>query len=414
MESYTLERAVDWIHGARYQGQKNGLENTRALLKELGNPQESLKMVHVAGTNGKGSVCSMIERVLRECGYKTGLYTSPYLCEYAERVRIDGVPMEDEALLAVILRVKDAAERLVERGICPTAFELGTAIAFLAFKEAGVDYAVIEVGIGGRLDSTNVITPCACAIAAIGIDHTKTLGNTIEEIASEKAGIIKPGIPVAIHPANGRVMHVFENAAAERGAHLDRVEMPEILSENARGAAFCFRGEEYSIGLPGRYQIENAALAIATLKLLGITDQKALHAGIEKAKWHCRLEWVKGVLIDGAHNPQGAQMLAEFLEKHVSGKRTLVVGMMHDKDISECVPHFSRVADRVIATQIDDPRAANAQELAEMFVNAEAVPNVKAAIETALADDSTVIVCGSLYLAGEARAILCPGERLSL
>lgn len=244
----TLRRAVDWVHGARYAGQKNGLENMRALLRALGNPQDGLRFLHVAGTNGKGSVCAFLERALRECGYKTGLYTSPYLCEYAERVRVNGVPLDDETLLRLILRVKRAAEDLVARGECfPTTFELGTAIAFLAFAEAKTDWAVIEVGLGGRLDSTNVIAPRACAISAIGMDHMKTLGDTLEAIAREKAGILKHGVPAAIHPANGSVLPCWKarRVRAARRWMWWRSRKSSRSARMARGSAFAEKPMKY-------------------------------------------------------------------------------------------------------------------------------------------------------------------------
>ena len=414
-EQMTLQRAVDWVHGARYPGQKNGLENMRALLRTLGNPQDGLRFLHVAGTNGKGSVCAFLERALRECGYKTGLYTSPYLCEYAERVRVNGVPLDDEMLLRLILRVKRAAEDLVARGECfPTTFELGTAIAFLAFAEAKTDWAVIEVGLGGRLDSTNVIAPRACAISAIGMDHMKTLGDTLEAIAREKAGILKHGVPAAIHPANGSVLPVLESAARACGAPLDVVEEPEILAESAHGARFRFRGETYEISLAGRHQVGNAALALAALGLVGGLDFAAVRAGLAKTRWHCRLEWVDGVLIDGAHNPQGAAVLAEYLRAHVPGRRVLLVGMMHDKQVEACAKLLAPVASRVIATRVDDPRAASAEEVAAAYPGAQAVDSLEDALALARADGGTVIACGSLYLAGAVRSLLRPGERLCL
>ena len=404
----TLRRAVDWVHGARYAGQKNGLENMRALLRALGNPQDGMRFLHVAGTNGKGSVCAFLERALRECGYKTGLYTSPYLCEYAERVRVNGVPLNDETLLRLILRVKRAAEDLVARGECfPTTFELGTAIAFLAFAEAKTDWAVIEVGLGGRVDSTNVIAPRACAISAIGMDHMKTLGDTLEAIAREKAGILKHGVPAAIHPANGSVLPVLESAARACGAPLDVVEEPEILAESAHGARFRFRGETYEISLAGRHQVGNAALALAALGLVGGLDFAAVRAGLAKTRWHC-------VLIDGAHNPQGAAVLAEYLRAHVPGRRVLLVGMMHDKQVEACAKLLAPVASRVIATRVDDPRAASAEEVAAAYPGAQTVDSLEDALALARADGGTVIACGSLYLAGAVRSLLRPGERLCL
>ena len=242
----------------------------------------------------------------------------------------------------------------------------------------------------------------------------KTLGDTLEAIAREKAGILKHGVPAAIHPANGSVLPVLESAARACGAPLDVVEEPEILAERAHGARFRFRGETYEISLAGRHQVGNAALALAALGLVGGLDFAAVRAGLAKTRWHCRLEWVDGVLIDGAHNPQGAAVLAEYLRAHVPGRRVLLVGMMHDKQVEACAKLLAPVASRVIATRVDDPRAASAEEVAAAYPGAQAMDSLEDALALARADGGTVIACGSLYLAGAVRSLLRPGERLCL
>ncbi|NLG25591.1 MAG: bifunctional folylpolyglutamate synthase/dihydrofolate synthase, partial [Clostridiales bacterium] len=369
----TAAQAIGWINGLRYAGEKHGLDNMRRLLSDLGDPQKGLKMAHVAGTNGKGSTCAMLERMLRENGLKTGLYTSPYLMRFNERMRVNGAPIDDATLVRLASRVREAAEALVARGVRPTTFELGTALAFLYFREAAVDAAVIEVGLGGRLDPTNVIEPAACLIAPIGMDHTRLLGDTPEQIALEKAGIIKPGVPVAIACQPDGVRAVLRAAAQERGAPLTDLCEHEArnLRETARGAAFELDGLPVEINLAGRHQVGNAGLAIAGVRLLKeaglpIDIDRALF-GIRRAVWPGRLEWAgEDVLLDGAHNPHGAAALVVYLQTWLAGREVVpVVGMMRDKAIDQCAALYAQVARRAVATQIDYPRAASAAQIAE-------------------------------------------------
>jgi dihydrofolate synthase/folylpolyglutamate synthase len=282
--------AVEWIHGARYKGQKNGLENTRALLAALNNPERRFRSAHIAGTNGKGSTAAFAERALREAGFRTGMYTSPYLIRYNERVQVMGVPIPDAALTDIVNHLVEKANGLVREGILPTTFELGTALAFEYFARMGVEVAVVEVGLGGRFDSTNVVTPDVSMIAAIGLDHMKTLGDTVEEIAFEKAGIIKTGVPAVVQDQAENILAVFRKAAGERGSKLTLARMPEIMEETAHGARFSLDGVEYQTSMNGRHQLLNASLAIGGLREMGINGE-AIRRGIAKAKWPCRLEW---------------------------------------------------------------------------------------------------------------------------
>lgn len=403
--------AIDWIHGARYKGQKNGLENTRALLEALGNPQRRFRCVHIAGTNGKGSTAAFTERALREAGYITGLYTSPYLIRYNERVQVCGVPIPDEELVEITELIAAKVDILLKREIFPTTFELGTALAFEYFARRGVEAAVVEVGLGGRFDSTNVITPDVSLIAAIGLDHMKVLGDTVEQIAFEKAGIIKPGVPVVVQAQAENILDVFRAAADERGCRLTIAQMPENIAETACGARFTLDGEEYEIALCGRHQLLNASLAISGLKTLGVPAE-AIKRGLALAKWPCRLEWVNGVLIDGAHNPQGAQALRDYLEAHFPGESiTLVTGMMHDKQMDEVARILAPACKRVIATAVsDEPRAALPQELQALYaslgVEALAAPEITAATDMAMKFDGIKVFAGSLYIAGAVREYL--------
>ena len=423
--NYTFEnaaQAVDWINGLRYAGEKNGLANMRALLERMGNPEKQLKMVHVAGTNGKGSTCSMLERMLRGCGYKTGLYTSPYLMRFPERMRVNGVPIDDESLVRIASRVREETEMLLQEGVKPTTFELGTAITLTYFAEQQVDIAVIEVGLGGRLDPTNVIMPEVCLIAPIGMDHTKVLGDNLIQIAGEKAGIIKEGIPVAVAPQqNDEILQVFRRAAEQKHAQLLEVrrEAIEELSADAKGARFIYRGQNARINLAGDHQIENACLALSGIELLrtrgfDLPEEKALE-GLERAIWPGRLEWLDDqLLIDGAHNPHGAKALYAYAKKHLEGRRIVpVIGMMKDKDVESCVSLYADLAKEAVATQVDYPRAMPHEELRELLrskgVNAVSESTIPAAVERAkkiAGKDGIVLVCGSLYVVGEVRLML--------
>lgn len=410
--------AIDWIHGARYKGLKNGLENTRALLKALGDPQNKFRCVHIAGTNGKGSTAAFTERILREAGYTTGMYTSPYLIKYNERVQVCGVPIADDELVDVMNLISEKVEELLKQEIYPTTFELGTALAFEYFARKGVDYAVVEVGLGGRFDSTNVITPEISLIAAIGLDHTKVLGDTVEQIAFEKAGIIKPGIPAVVQTQAENILDVFKKAADERGCVLDIARTPVIIEKNAHGSRFNLDGFEYETGMCGEYQMLNASLAINGMKRLGIAEE-AIVRGVKNAKWPCRLEWVKGALIDGAHNPQGAQALRNYLTTFFSGEKiTLVTGMMHDKSMQEVAEILAPVCAEIITTAVEnEPRAALPDELCAVYTqlgaNARPVEGVANAIEDAMKQDGIKVFAGSLYIAGAVREYLAGSDCFS-
>jgi len=403
--------AIDWIHGARYKGQKNGLENTRALLEELGNPQDKFRCVHIAGTNGKGSTAAFTERILREAGYVTGMYTSPYLIRYNERVQVCGVPIADDELVDIMNLIAIKVGNLLAKDIFPTTFELGTALAFEYFARRGVDYAVVEVGVGGRFDSTNVITPDVSLIAAIGLDHVKVLGDTVEQIAFEKAGIIKPGVPAVVQTQAENILDVFREISVQRGCHLSISPMPEVIAGDAYGTDLILDGQKYHINLCGKHQLLNAALAAYGARRLGITDE-AICRGLEKAKWPCRLEWVSGVLIDGAHNPQGAAALRNYIETYFPGEKiTLVTGMMHDKQTEEVAMILAPVCRLVIATAVDnEPRAATPSEMAAIYsalgADTVAIEGIANAIETAMKLDGIKVFSGSLYVAGAVREYL--------
>lgn len=428
----TEEMAISWIHGARYTGAKHGLENTRALLAELGDPQRHFRSIHVAGTNGKGSTCCLIERALREGGFCTGLYTSPFLVKYNERMRVNGRPIAAEELCAVAGEVYQAAQRLEARGLHPTSFELGTAVAFCFFRRAGVEWAVVEVGLGGRLDPTNVLEPQVCAVASIGLDHMQILGNTVEAIAAEKAGIVKPGVPLVIEPQISSVRAVFERACREAGAPLVDLGEGALLDieEDERRVRFSCSHPQWgrcalALGLAGRHQAANGFLALGALRALQARglhlSEEALARGFAQAVWPGRLEWVgahPAVLLDGAHNPQGAEALAGFVGRQLEGRRkVLLTAMMGDKQVEASQRLLCPLADAAVATQPGEPRAMPAGQLAGLLerlgVRTEAEPYPARALERARAlagPQGVVIACGSLYLVGELRALLLPGD----
>ena len=415
-------QAVEWIDGLRYTSAKNGLENMRALLSALNNPQKGMRCVHVAGTNGKGSTCAMLERMLRSCGLKTGLYTSPYLMRYTERMRISGIPVDDAEFIRHAERVRSCAEGLADRGIYPTWFELGTAIALDWFASEKVDIAVIEVGLGGRLDATNLVEPDACLIGPIDLEHTAQLGTTLEAIAGEKAGIIKDSVPVSIQRQRTQsVRDVFISAADAHGAPLTDLAVmpPERIVLSPYGAEFDWNGHHARIVLPGRHQVDNACLALSGIDILrrngwNLPEDEVLF-GLSQAVWPGRLEWLAGgILLDGAHNAHGFTALREYVREFLAGRRVVcVLGIMKDKNVESCFDAAASFADAVIATRVDYARALDAETIADSLrrrkIVSEAVIPVGRAIDRArelAGRDGVVLICGSLYLAGDARLIL--------
>ena len=418
-EFKTGKEAEAWITGQRWKGEKHGLENTLALLNALGNPEKRIgKIVHVAGTNGKGSTCAFIERGLRECGYNTGLFTSPYLCSFNERIMFNGIPIPDAELASAASIVREKAEALANQGIRATTFELLTAVGCVYFAKRQTDYAVIEVGLGGRLDSTNVLMPAVSVIAAIGMDHMQILGNTIEEIAQEKAGIIKPGIPAVVLNQQESVMEVFRRAARQASAPLFEVSPIQTIGVSPSGGEFAIALPAYGlikqrISISGRHQLLNAALALTALDRLEI-DLAAASAGLSKARWPGRLELIGNVLIDCSHNPQGAETLRRFVDEFYGSKnKVLLTGMMQDKQLEACSDIFASFADSVVTTKVDWPRAAEPEALKAYYDgridNVVACANVNEALKKArelAGSDGLIVAAGSVYIAGAVRNLL--------
>jgi dihydrofolate synthase/folylpolyglutamate synthase len=404
-------------------GIKLGLDQIRALVERLGRPDRAFPSVVVAGTNGKGSVTAMVERGLRAAGLRTGRYTSPHLVTLEERFAIDGRDIAPGVFDAAARRVLAAAAALPAP---PSFFEATTALALDVFREAQVDVAVLEVGLGGRLDATNVVSSIAVAITAVDFDHEAFLGHTIEAIAREKAGVIKPDGVVVLAPNPPAVDAIVSNTCDALGARLLRATgaVVESVTLEAGQAIVTVttprrRYEALRLGLRGRHQIDNARTAIRLLEALDEAgrfkvDEAAVRAAVEDVVWPGRLELVEGargeILIDGAHNPSGARALAAYVLETYTGRLPFVVAIMRDKPVDAIVAALAPAASSLICTAPSTPRAATPDELAaavsrvapDVPVSTEADP--MAAIDRAAAGGSPVVVAGSLYLAGHVRA----------
>ena len=421
--------AVNKIHDFLRFGSVLGLERMNVLLEKLGNPHKDLKVIHVAGTNGKGSVCRYIYEALREEGYSTGLYTSPFLEVFNERIELDGKYISDGDLETYTDAVLEKTEEMVSEGCeSPTEFEVVTAIAFLYFKEKCADYVVLEVGLGGRGDSTNVVEkPLASVITSISFDHTDRLGHTIPEIAAEKAGIIKKNVPVIIGTARPDAVSVFEEKAEALNAPVYKARdiKYEIIEESLEVCEFSVRilDREYSIGIsmPGHHQIENAVTALYALlvmrenRSIKISDESILR-GFRKAKQIGRFEVLESnpyIILDGAHNPDGTRALKETVLKHFKNKRILIImGILADKE-HELIDNMMDIGGDFVITEPDNPRKMKACDLASIIQekggNCVTVPEPYEAVKYALSikeNYDLLLFSGSLYLIGEIRGYL--------
>lgn len=390
---------------------KLGLERITQLLEALGNPHRACRWVHVAGTNGKGSTCAMIEAGLRAAGIRTGLYISPHLIEPTERIQICGRPVSQDQFAGAFLRVHETAERMLASGeldMHPTYFETVTAMAFVLFADAKVNTVVLEVGLGGRLDATNVVTPELCVITPIDFDHQMFLGDTIEQIAAEKAGILKPGVSAVFAEQRPEAEVVLR--AQARGSYVLSREWPIVdLAVDARGSRFRLRGHDrvYEIVCPlaGEHQVENARVAAVALLQLGVSP-----AGISSTYWPARLELVRerpAIIIDGAHNPAGTRSLAAYIRRFYEGRRVWIVyGALRDKAVGEMTSILFPLADRVILTTPANARAMPPEDIPAPSARlTHSVAEAIAVLGEAAPEDA-IFIAGSLYLAGEARALL--------
>lgn len=414
----TGQEAEALIHQRAWTGRTPGLERIRRLLGKLGDPQKSLRFVHIAGSNGKGSTAAMLSSILTAAGLRTGLYTSPHLWSFGERFQVDGSPIPEGDLAALTAQVLEAAED-------ETEFELMTAIGMLYFLRSGCDIVVLETGLGGRLDPTNVIgAPEGAAIARIGLEHTQLLGDTLEQIAAEKAGILKPGCEAVLYRQDRAVMETVEGICRERDVSLTATcpAALELLSAGLEGQTFTYRGKgPYSISLLGGHQLHNAAVVLDTADILRrrgwSIPEEAVVQGLDRARWPGRMELVRrspDLILDGGHNPQCMEALARALrELCPAEKPVFLTGVMADKDWRAMMEELLPLAKELFTLTPDSPRALAAGELAAYLkgrgATASPCGSLQEGIGRALAaagSEGLVCVCGSLYTIGEARHLL--------
>ena len=414
------KEALEYINGVSWQNTKPGLERVSELLSRMGNPQSELRFVHVAGTNGKGSICAMLASVLKKAGYKTGLFTSPYIARFNERMQINGEQIGDRELADIVTQLKPHADAMDDH---PTEFEMMTAAALRWFADRKCDIAVMEVGLGGRWDATNVIPLPDCAvIASIGLDHTQLLGSTTEEIAAEKAGIIKCGGRVVLYQQSSEVTELIREICDLRGAELRVPDFGDIRTEfdSTDGQVFSYGGESYAIPLLGEHQLYNCATALEAIEVLRVSGfdipHEAVEAGLYAVSWPARFEIVSDepyFVVDGGHNPQCAAALADCVTRYFPDKkRVLLAGVLADKDYERIFGILAPLFDAFVCVTPKSPRALPAEKLAELLerygkpvVTAQTVGlGVRQAL--GLAEDMDAMVCaaGSLYICGEVRA----------
>ena len=397
---------------------KLGLERIGVLLEALGNPQQACRIVHVAGTNGKGSTCAMIESGLRAAGNRTGLFTSPHLVEPTERIQVAGCAVSAGQFAAAFDQVHACAETLLGReriDLHPTYFENVTAMALVVFRECGVEFAVLEVGLGGRLDATNVVTPELCVVTPVDFDHEAYLGKSLESIAAEKAGILKPGVSAIFARQRAEAEGVLEARAATLGVavtHSSEVAISGVTLD-ARGSDFMWSELRVSCPLAGEHQVENARTAIAALRQLGVAPE-AIRQGIAQTKWPGRLERVAEnpeIVLDGAHNPASARALAAYLDRFYEPRRVwLIYGAMRDKAVEEMAAILFPRAGHVIVTAPAQARALRPESIRGLADHGDiqVAADVRAALAltAGAAREDAIFVTGSLFLVGEARALL--------
>jgi dihydrofolate synthase/folylpolyglutamate synthase len=423
---------LEYLFGLEFHGHKLGLDNIRVITDALGRPQDAYPSVVVAGTNGKGSVCAMVSAALTASGYRTGCYTSPHLVRIEERFAIDGVRVTEAELEAVVGHLRELAGRLLAEGrlrATPTFFEVATAAAFELFRRRGVNAAVLEVGMGGRLDATSAASPRAGAITNIALDHQQYLGGTLDEIAFEKAGIARPGMRVVCGERAAGPRGVIVEACAHRGAALVDASDGVSLSADMSGgvAAMTLRTPAgaygpVTLGLRGRHQVQNALVAVRLLEALSeagvAVPAPAIEQGLRDAKWPGRLDWRcladgRRVLLDAAHNEAGAATLAEYLREAVpGGRQPLVFGAVRDKDHAGMLRHLLPCSTLLVVTLPPTPRAADADALRATALTIDAGAEVVverdplAAMDAAWASAPAITVAGSIFLLGAVLPVL--------
>ena len=415
------DQALAYIHAVHWQGHKPGLDRIRTLLEALGNPHQKLQFVHIAGTNGKGSTAAMVDSCLRAAGYKVGMFTSPFINRFNERIQVNGIPIPDQDLVQLVEQVQPAAQAMED---VPTEFELITALGMLYFVQQNCDIVVLEVGLGGALDSTNIIPPPACAIiTALGMDHVKELGPTLADIAAAKAGIIKPGSPVVSYGGEPEADKVIADTARAQGAPLTVVDFSrlQLRSASLDGLVFDFDGLE-GLTLPflASYQARNAAVAITALRALrgrgwNISDQ-AIRQGLAQVRWPGRFELLRRdppFLLDGSHNAHGMRATVASLRERFPGEKfVFLISIMADKDWDKMLQLLLPLAKCFVTVTAPSPRAIPAPDLAAqiraMGGAAEPADTIPAGVARAdaLAGGGPVAALGTLYFSGDVRRAL--------
>ena len=422
----TACEAISYIEHQGWSTTRLGLTRTRELLQKLGDPQKALKFVHVTGSNGKGSTCAMLDAILRAAGYRTGLYTSPYLQDFCERIQVNGENIPGETLARLTERVRAAAETMEDH---PSQFELVTALGMLYFTERRCDIVVLEVGMGGALDSTNVIDcPDAAVITNVGLEHTEYLGDTLEAIAETKSGIIKPGCNAVCYDGAPEVTAVVRRVCAERGVPLSCVDFSKLtpLSQDLDGQRFLWNGEAYRLALLGRYQLRNAATVLETVEALRkrgwAIPGEAAKAGLAQVTWPARMEVMCRdplFLIDGGHNPQCAEALADSLRALLPKKKAVfLLGVLADKDYPRMLAQLTPLAQEFICLTPLSDRALPAEDLAAYLAaqgaKARACSDLEQGLRIAFdaaGKDGAVVAFGSLYLVGAVRGVYQAQQR---
>ncbi len=429
------DEAIKYIKETAKFGSKYGLERTEKILEFLGNPHKHIKTIHVAGTNGKGSTTAMITSILMDAGYNVGTYISPYIEEFEERIQINRNNIPKEELAEVVTEVSKAVSKVVDLGyINPTEFEIITCAGFLYFHKKNIDYAVIEVGLGGRLDSTNVITPILSIISSISLDHTQILGDTLDKIAYEKAGIIKENVPVILFPQEKVAEDVIEKTCKEKNSKL--IKVPRDISEYVAVTSNTLEGKEiktqqinlkneyidsYELSLLGKHQILNSTVVVYAareLMNLGVKISKDnIINGLKSVQWPGRLEIMKNnplVVIDGAHNIDGIKKLTESIDLYFKyNKLILILGILADKQVEDMIETIAPKAERIISVTPHSDRAELAEdlkiEIEKLGVSCEAIDSYEEAYKKALSycnDDDLLLISGSLYMIGDMRKII--------
>jgi dihydrofolate synthase/folylpolyglutamate synthase len=412
------QETLDWLFGLEARGIKFGLSNISELLGRMGDPHREYRSVHVAGTNGKGSVCALVASVLMRAGYKVGLYTSPHILDFGERVQVNGFPLAEKEMLRLAEEVKVHSDSMASESPEKrmTFFELTTAMAFQRFAEEEVDWAVVEMGMGGRLDATNVLSPDATVITRIAVEHTEFLGETVYEIAGEKAGIIKPGVRVITGALPGMGLEPILSRAGELESPVTVVDEDQfrIVSSTLKGTAIEKDGIILEAPLPGRFQAANMALAFETIKgLKDQIDEEEVVKGFSETRWPGRIETVltrPRVILDATHTGDGAAVVAKEIRRMVEGDIILVLGVLGDKDLEGMARNMGGISRKAIATSPRSKRSFSATAVEKAFLphvkEVIRIEDVGEAVATALGEagpEDTVLVTGSLYTLGEAR-----------